>query len=91
MSGSDFDKASMMAQIGAHKEAHHTTAMGHQAHVPLSESTGPAGSLSDIREHLEVYASFGDLVGKVDRVVGDQIELTKADSPDGRHLLIPAA
>ena len=57
----------------------------------LSESTGAVGSVSDIREHMEVYASCGTMVGKVDHVQGDQIKLTKNDSPDGQHHLIPLA
>ncbi len=70
---------------------HHATHMGHEPHVPLSESKGPVGSPSDIREHMEVYASCGNFVGKVDRVQGDRIKLTKSDSPDGQHHLIPLA
>ncbi len=57
----------------------------------LSESTGAVGSPSDIREHMEVYGSCGTKVGKVDHVQGDQIKLTKNDSPDGQHHLIPLA
>jgi hypothetical protein len=70
---------------------HHTTQQGHEPHVPLSQSTGPAGSPEDIREHMEVYASCGNFVGKVDRVEGTQIKLTKSDSPDGKHHVIPIA
>lgn len=55
----------------------------------LSESTGPVGSAADIREHMEVYASSGTKVGKVDHVEGDTIKLTKNDSPDGQHHRIP--
>lgn len=57
----------------------------------LSESTGAVGSPSDIREHMEVYGSCGTKIGKVDHVQGDQIKLTKNDSPDGQHHLIPMA
>jgi len=70
---------------------HHTAQMGHQPHVPLSESTGAVGSPADIREHMEVYASCGNFVGKIDRVEGDRIKLTKSDSPDGQHHVIPMA
>jgi hypothetical protein len=55
----------------------------------LAESTGPVGSTSDIREHMDVYASCGTKVGKVDHVEGDSIKLTKNDSPDGQHHRIP--
>ena len=44
---------------------------------------------SDIKEHMEVYASCGTKVGKVDHVEGDSIKLTRNDSPDGQHHRIP--
>ena len=45
---------------------------------------------SDIREHMAVVGSGGKFVGKVDRVEGLSIKLTK-DSPsaDGEHRFIP--
>jgi hypothetical protein len=63
----------------------------HKTGAPLAESTGPVGSIADIREHMEVYASCGTMVGKVDHVEGDSIKLTKNDSPDGHHHRIPLA
>ena len=81
----------MPAQDQAAQGGHHTTHMGHPPHVPLSESKGPVGSPGDIREHMEVYASCGNFVGKVDRVEGDRIKLTKKDSgaqiegAEGKH------
>jgi hypothetical protein len=60
-------------------------------HVPLSESTGTTGSIADIKEHMSVYASCGKCVGKVDHVQGNLIKLTKNDSPDGYHHLIPTS
>ena len=55
----------------------------------LAESKGAVGSTADIREHMDVYGSCGNFLGKVDHVEGDQIKLTKNDSPDGQHHLIP--
>jgi hypothetical protein len=55
----------------------------------LADSKGAVGSTADIREHMEVYGSCGNMLGKVDRVEGDKIKLTKNDSPDGQHHLIP--
>jgi len=55
----------------------------------LSESTGPVGSPADIKEHMDVFASCGTRVGKVDHVEGSSIKLTKNDSADGQHHLIP--
>jgi len=57
----------------------------------LAESTGAVGSPADIREHMEVYGSCGNMLGKVDHVEGDKIKLTKNDSPDGQHHFIPTS
>lgn len=57
--------------------------------------------LSNIREHMEVIGADGVHVGTVDRVEGDRIKLTKADSGveiegagegdhAGHHHFIPA-
>ncbi len=45
----------------------------------------------NIQEHMEVVCSKGMHVGTVDHVQGDQIKLTKNDSEDGMHHLIPAS
>ncbi|APW61676.1 DUF2171 domain-containing protein [Paludisphaera borealis] len=60
-------------------------------HARLSESTGPVGSVADIKDHMSVYASCGKFMGKVDHVMGNLIKLTKNDSPDGQHHLIPTS
>jgi hypothetical protein len=45
---------------------------------------------SDIREHMEVVGSDGGHVGRVDHVMGEEIELAKMDLGAGlRHHLIP--
>lgn len=45
---------------------------------------------SQITEHMEVVGSDGGHVGKVDHVVGDQIELAKFDFGSGfKHHMIP--
>ena len=80
-----------IGHLPSSEAGHHTRQMGHPPHVPLSESKGPVGSPADIREHMEVYASCGNFVGKVDGVLGDQIKLTKSESSDGQHHLIPMA
>ncbi|MBS1831286.1 MAG: DUF2171 domain-containing protein, partial [Acidobacteria bacterium] len=41
--------------------------------------------LSQIREHMEVIGADGVHVGTVDKVEGDRIKLTKADSGEGNH------
>jgi hypothetical protein len=45
---------------------------------------------SEIREHMEVVGSDGGHVGRVDHVMGEDIELTKMDLGAGfKHHLIP--
>lgn len=45
---------------------------------------------SQIREHMEVMAADGSHVGTVDHMEGEsRIKLTRSDSEDGRHHLIP--
>jgi hypothetical protein len=45
---------------------------------------------TEIREHMEVIGSDGKHVGRVDRMVGDEIELAKLDLGSGlKHHLIP--
>lgn len=47
---------------------------------------------SQVREHMEVLGSDGKHVGRVDHVVGDQIELAKLDLGAGlKHHMIPVA
>jgi hypothetical protein len=40
---------------------------------------------SGIKEHMEVIGADGVHIGTVDRVEGDRIKLTKADSGEGSH------
>jgi hypothetical protein len=45
---------------------------------------------SEIREHMEVVGSDGGHVGRVDHVLGEDIELAKFDVGSGlKHHLIP--
>ena len=47
-------------------------------------------SVDQIREHMEVRAADGTHVGTVDHLDGPtRIKLTKLDSEDGKHHLIP--
>ncbi|MBS3648913.1 DUF2171 domain-containing protein [Pseudaminobacter sp. 19-2017] len=41
--------------------------------------------LSSVREHMEIIGADGVHVGTVDRVEGDRIKLTRADSGEGGH------
>jgi len=53
--------------------------------------TGEDAGVAGIQERMEVYASCGKKVGVVDHVVGNALQLTKGDSPDGQHHFIPTA
>lgn len=44
-----------------------------------------------VREHMEVVCSKGMHVGTVDHMQGEEIKLTKKDSPDQMHHFIPAS
>lgn len=45
---------------------------------------------NQIREHMEVMGADGRHVGTVDHMEGEsRIKLTRSDSDDGRHHLIP--
>lgn len=46
--------------------------------------------MANIKEHMDVIASCGKKIGRVDHVEGNAIKLTKSDSPDGQHHYIPA-
>jgi len=47
---------------------------------------------SSIREHMEVVGSDGGHVGKVDHVMGTEIELAKLDLGSGfKHHMIPVS
>lgn len=43
------------------------------------------GDFTTIREHMNVIGADGVHVGTVDKVEGDRIKLTKADSGQGAH------
>ena len=50
-----------------------------------SDRMGKRQQLGGIREHMDVVGSDGESIGKVDKVRGDRIILTKSDSDDNRH------
>jgi hypothetical protein len=61
----------------------------HKAKETFGDDCGKTLSIADIREHMDVFGSCGNRLGKVDHVDGNTIKLTKNDSPDGQHHLIP--
>lgn len=50
-----------------------------------SEMEADMVNAADIRQHAEVIGADGVHVGTVDRVEGNRIKLTKADSGEGAH------
>jgi hypothetical protein len=42
-----------------------------------------------IKEHMEVADASGQHVGTVDHLDGDNIKLTRTDSPNGEHRELP--
>lgn len=40
-------------------------------------------------EHMQVKDMNGEHVGTVDHMEGDQLKLTRTDSPDGQHHYVP--
>ncbi len=46
---------------------------------------------SKIKEHMDVIAAAGEMIGKVDHLRDGKIKPTKNHSPDGRHHLVPLA
>ncbi len=49
--------------------------------------------MHDIGEHMEIVGSDGQMVGKVDKVEGDRIKLTKDSDPHGmgHHHYLPVS
>jgi len=47
-------------------------------------------NIDEIKEDMKVVGSDGGHVGTVDKVEGDQIKLTKQDSPNGQHNFLSA-
>ena len=43
----------------------------------------------NVREHVDVFGSCGNKLGRVDKVEGDSLELTKDSAADGQHHYLP--
>ena len=92
--GEKMEEAADLVKEKAHQAGHRIEETAEKVKhkvAPLADTHGPVGSPADIREHMAVYGSCGNFLGKVDHVQGDTIKLTKNDSPDGQHHLIPLA
>jgi len=76
-----------VAAYGASTSGSSGTGAGYGA----SSSTGSSltGAAAQVKEHMVVDGSDGQGIGKVDHIQGSDIKLTKHDSTDGKHHLIP--
>lgn len=64
----------------------------HKAAEFVKEKVGlasPDKGVSAIQEHMDVIASCGSKVGVVDHVEGSSLKLTRKDSKDGQHHIVP--
>lgn len=92
--GETVEEAADWTKEKAHQVGHRIEETAQQVKhkvAALADSKGAVGSAADIKERMDVYGSCGNFLGKVDHVEGDMIKLTKSDSPDGQHHLIPRA
>jgi len=87
------EEATDWAKQKAHQVGHRVEEAGQKVEHKAKETFGERGAASNfaalIREHMDVIGSCGNKLGKVDHVEGGTIKLTKNDSPDGLHHLIP--
>lgn len=97
--------ASVGAALGMNSASGSTTNTGGATSMGSSSSmtgtssgiTGSASGMSgsatgiaaQLKEHMVVDGSDGQGVGKIDHVMGSDIKLTKHDSTDNKHHLIP--
>ena len=62
-----------------------------QTVTPFSEDQSSSSSIDRICEHMNVFGSCGNRLGRVDHVQGDMIKLTRNGSSDGLHHFIPTS
>jgi hypothetical protein len=91
--GEKVEEATDWAKQKAHQAGHRleeaTQKVEHKSQEFFGTSCGAARTTADIREHMDVIGACGNKLGRVDHVEGSKIKLTKNDSPDGMHHLIP--
>jgi hypothetical protein len=83
------------AKETAHKVGHRVEETAqkveHKAKEVFGTGAGASGSIATIREHMDVFGSCGDKLGRVDHVEGSTIKLTRNGSSDGLHHFIPTS
>jgi hypothetical protein len=83
------------AKDTAHKVGHRMQQAAekfeHKAFEPLGEAHSSESPVKTIHEHMEVFGSCGNKLGRVDHVEGNMIKLTRNGSSDGMHHFIPTS
>ncbi len=91
----NMEKAKDWAKEAAHKVGNRveeaTQKVEHKAKEVFGGQGDAQGAWAGIREHMDVYGSCGNKLGRVDHVQGNMIKLTKNDSADGKHHFIPTS
>ena len=83
------DWAKQKANQVGHRVEEAAQKVEHKAKETFGEWGAGGNCAADIREHMDVIGSCGNKLGRVDHVEGSNIKLTRNDSPDGLHHLIP--
>lgn len=93
--GEKVEEATDWAKEKAHQAGNRVEEAAQKAKHKVDETFGTSSSrgstvpTASIHEHMDVIGSCGNKLGRVDHVEGGHIKLTKNDSPDGMHHLIP--
>jgi len=91
--GEKLEQASDWAKEKSHEAGNAVSELSQKAENKYQEtfgnSCGATKTSADISEHMDVMGSCGNMLGRVDRVEGSSIKLTRSDSSDGRHHFIP--
>jgi len=90
--GEKLEEAADWAKEKSHQMSNRVDEAAQKAEHRAQETfggTASSGTASGIRAHMDVISSCGNMLGKVDHVEGQHLKLTKNDSPDGMHHLIP--
>ena len=88
MAGKAGEKVNEAAQRVGDNLAHAADWVKDKTGVGPGRAEGSDAGVAGIREHMEVVASCGTVIGEVDRVEGNAIKLTKDDG-DGQHHYLP--
>jgi hypothetical protein len=91
--GEKVEEATDWAKQKSHQAGNRIEEAAQKAGNKIKETFGDRGetvaSGTEIREHMDVIGSCGNKLGRVDHLQGNSIKLTRNDSPDGQHHLIP--